>query len=251
MIPPRRKWLRNQSKQRGYLNSLCHLWLNVTITMQLSLTLLVILKLGQPQSHIAAIQIFHDSERNHWISTSFQDGEVKLYDSHFRGGISSCLELQIVQMYSPLVSASSGGLLVSVVPLQQQSSRSLNCGPFCIAAGYHAASGDDLGSLTFDECKLRQHLVNCFETEELAPFPLAPPEMTVRRAEQKHVLIEVNCKCGRPDSFQDMVAAGMWWLWSLVPSMIFLVVVWKLHHDGAIDFVKIVRVSINFSFPMT
>jgi hypothetical protein len=64
----------------------------------------------------------------------------------------------------------------------------------------HKAQGDNLA---FDESKLRQHLVNCFEHDQLTPFPLAPPKTTVRRAEQQN---EINCICGRPDMFEDMVA---------------------------------------------
>ena len=114
------------------------------------------------------------------------------------------MELQVAQMYDPL--ADSDGLLVSVVALQQQSPRTFNYGPLCIAAAYHAAKGDYLAEITFDESKLYQHLVNCFEREQLVPFPLAPPEKTVRRAKQQNILIEINCTCGRPDTFDDMVA---------------------------------------------
>ena len=72
---------------------------------------------------------------------------------------------------------------------------------------YHAAKGDNLAEITFDESKLRQHLVNCFEHEKLVPFPLAPPEKTVRRAKQQNILIEINCTCGRPDTFDDNMVA--------------------------------------------
>ena len=41
-------------------------------------------------------------------------------------------------------------MLVSVVALQQQSPGTLNCGPLSIAAAYHTAAGDDVGSLTFN-----------------------------------------------------------------------------------------------------
>ena len=115
---------------------------------------------------ISVIQIFNDSAKKHRVTTSFQGGDVKLFDSHFSGRISSCVELQVAQMYGPL--ADSDGLLVSVVALQQQSPRTLNYGPLCIAAGYHPAKGDNLAEITFDESKLRQHLVNCFERERLS-----------------------------------------------------------------------------------
>ena len=83
--------------------------------------------------------------------------------------------------------------LVSVAALQQQSPHhSFNCGPLCIAAAYHAAKGDYLAEMTFDENKLCQHLVNCFECQELTPFPLAPPKETVCRAQQQNILIEIH-----------------------------------------------------------
>ena len=100
------------------------------------------------------------------------------------------MELQIAQMYGP--QADCDGLLVSVAALQQQSPRTFNCGPLCIAAAYHAAKGDNLAEITFDENKLCKHLVNCFERQELTPFPLAPPEKTVHRAKQQNILIEIN-----------------------------------------------------------
>ena len=55
----------------------------------------------------------------------------------------------------------SNGLLLTVVPIQQQKSGSNNCGLFAIAAAYHVAKGDDLGSFTLDEDKLRSHLAKC------------------------------------------------------------------------------------------
>ena len=64
------------------------------------------------------------------------------------------MELQVAQMYGPL--ADSDGLLVSIVALQQQSPRTFNCGPLCIAAAYHAAKGNNLAEITFDESKIRE-----------------------------------------------------------------------------------------------
>ena len=47
-----------------------------------------------------------------------------------------------------------------------------DCGPFAIAFAYHAALGDDLRTITFDQDKLRTHLVTCFEKEMFSRFPL-------------------------------------------------------------------------------
>ena len=56
------------------------------------------------------------------------------------------VELQLCQFYKPLIS--SGGLLVSIISMQQQSPGTMNCGPLSIAAAYHTACGDDVGVLT-------------------------------------------------------------------------------------------------------
>ena len=46
------------------------------------------------------------------------------------------------------------------------------CGPFAIAFTYHAALGDDLQTITFNQDnKLRTHLVTCFEKRSSAGFP--------------------------------------------------------------------------------
>ena len=103
-------------------------------------------------------------------------------------------------MYGPL--ADSDGLLVSVVAQQQYT---LNFGQLHIVAANH--KGENLAEIIFDESKLCQYLVNCFEHEQVTPFPLAPPVTTVRRAKQQNILIEINyCICGHPDTFEDMVA---------------------------------------------
>lgn len=99
-------------------------------------------------------------------------------------------------MYGPL--ADSDG---SVVAQQQYT---LNFGQLCIAAAKH--KGENLAEITIDESKLCQHLVNSFEHEQVTPFPPAPPVTTVRRAKQQNILVEINCICGRPDTFEDMVA---------------------------------------------
>ena len=147
--------------------------------------------------------MFYNEEKQHWIATSFQDGQVKVFDSCFAGKLDASLELQLSQMYSPLTE--SCGLLVSVVPMQQQSSQTLNCGPLCIAAAYHTVLSDDVGSLTFDEERIRSHLTHCFEREELSPFPMAPTGTDVSRALQQNLLIEINC------TLDDLTLLTTWW----------------------------------------
>ena len=103
----------------------------------------------------------------------------------------------------------------------------LNCGLLCIAAAYHVAKGDDLVEITFDESKLQKHLVNCFESEQLIPFPLAPPNTTVRQAKQQNVLIDINCSCGRRTLLKK------WWpVTAATSDSTFHVWTWNMHHKA-------------------
>ena len=92
-----------------------------------------------------AVQIFFVEERQHWITTAMINGEVYLFDCLFNGTLTPSAKLQIAQLYKPLIS--SNGLLVSVVPIQQQEDTN-NCGLFSIAAAYHAAVSSDIGLIT-------------------------------------------------------------------------------------------------------
>ena len=150
------------------------------------------------------MQIFFEPERQHWVATAYIDGEVRLYDSSFNGRISQSIEYQICRVYADV--AKEANILVTVVPVQQQIGTSI-CGVMAITNGYHAVCGDNLAALIFNQDELRNHLVTCIENERFTAFPLSqqPPESEVERS-VSFVNIEVSCSCGKPDSWQDMVA---------------------------------------------
>ena len=50
------------------------------------------------------VQILFERERNHWVTTSLHDGEVRLYDSCFHGHKpSASIEEQLVRIYKTSV----------------------------------------------------------------------------------------------------------------------------------------------------
>ena len=50
------------------------------------------------------VQILFERERNHWVTTSLHDGEVRLYDSCFHGHkLSASIEEQLVRIYKTSV----------------------------------------------------------------------------------------------------------------------------------------------------
>ena len=53
---------------------------------------------------------------------------------------------------------------------------------------------------------MRQHLINCIDTEQMTEFPLTNKKISVRR--QKHcktIIIKNYCICNLPDCVDDMV----------------------------------------------
>ena len=108
-----------------------------------------------------AVHIMFVKERQHWINCS-----VKL-DSTTAAGmvlyyrLSPSVELQIMQLYQQV--ETDAGLVVTVVPLQQQRGTN-NCGLSSIAAAVHVANGEDVGTITFDESRMHSHLISCLET---------------------------------------------------------------------------------------
>ncbi len=132
------------------------------------------------------LQIFFVVERHHWVTTALIDGDVHLYDSSFQGQLTASVELQIAQMYQPLIA--QHGLLLTVVPMQQQEEGSNNCGLFSIAAAYHAAKRDNIAAITFNESRMRSHLVHCFE-HQLSPSP----GKSVKQLQHTHICISIYC----------------------------------------------------------
>lgn len=144
------------------------------------------------------MQILHVVERDHWVCTSYRDGTVRLYDSVSTSSLTPSLEKQMAQLYRPAIR--DGLIVVTVVPVQQQSGGT-DCGVYSIAAAYNAALGENLSQVTYNPDKMRAHLEQCFEKEELSPFP--PANKPVRRCKPKHLFIHVYCVCRLPESYDS------------------------------------------------
>ena len=103
----------------------------------------------------------------HWVASSNIGGEVKLYESIANAEQRSSLEEQLAAIYQMIA---GDGLIVTRVPVQQQKG-GVDCGLFSIAYAFHVLRGDNVKQLCLDRSKIRQHLVDCFEQQQLYPFP--------------------------------------------------------------------------------
>ena len=92
---------------------------------------------------------------------------------------------------------------MQIPPVQQQNG-SNDCGLFAIAFALHAALGDNVEELEFDQSKMRDHIQKCFGKKYLDPFPTTSKKS--KRSNHFPVReIEFFCTCEMPQTYDDMV----------------------------------------------
>ena len=134
----------------------------------------------------------------HWITTvACNTTGLQLFDSLAGSKLSACLEQQIARAYGR---AESETIVVSRRPVQQQDG-GIDCGLFAIANVYHAARGDVVEMMCFDQSAMRKHLAQCFERQQFSPFPAA--DCKQRKCRTKHFVVTMYCYCRMPSSFDD------------------------------------------------
>ena len=101
------------------------------------------------------------------VTSSYIGGEVSVCDSLSNGSLTDSLSLQLVELYHPALW--NGMLMVTLLPVQQQE-ETWDCGLFCIANAYSVAMGEN-HHIDYNQSAMRSHLEECFEKEELSPFP--------------------------------------------------------------------------------
>ena len=166
------------------------------------------------------IQIHHIRDLGHWVTSSSIGQSVAVYDSKFLGGqLSSSLTHQLALSYRLLVKTEDEDgeemdpTLFIDVPYAQQQNGVSDCGLFAIAFAVHLALGDDAAGLNFDQSKMRQHLLKCFQRKTMMPFPqtkAGPHYQTYF----PHMEIELFCTCQMPETYDDMVecdTCGDWY----------------------------------------
>ena len=86
-----------------------------------------------------SIQLLHST--NHWVTSCYLDGEIKLYDFLYdrKNGLPQELQQQLTTIYR---NAASGGQIVVAVPAVQQQKGGQDCGLYAIACLFHLALGD-------------------------------------------------------------------------------------------------------------
>ena len=135
---------------------------------------------SQPEG---SIQIHHSI--NHWVTSCYLDGKVKLYDFLYdrKDGLPEELQQQLKAIYS---NAASKGRITVTLPMVQQQKGGQDCGVYAVACLFHLTLGDKPEELHFEQEKMRMHLKKCFESGTVLPFP-----HFTRRLRTSHVCISI------------------------------------------------------------
>ena len=151
----------------------------------------------------AAVQI-HFTGAGHWVTSQLIGREVRLYDSLAADTLTSSIDEQLARIYKPFVA--NGGLLVSRMPVQQLNDE-FACGLFSIAFAYHAAAGNNVKRLNFDQDKMRWHLVSCLSDQKFTSFPQQETAKKIVKCSLKHIFIPLFCTYLLPEAYDRHIAS--------------------------------------------
>ena len=130
---------------------------------------------------------------NHWICVSnigCREGQVKVYDSIWRGRLNAKLQKQIAW----LMFTQEPQITIEWPDIQSQRAR--DCGLFCLAVAAALCQGQDPATCSWDQSLMRKHLASCFRSGEVSLFPTTVQVRPVGPA--KVIEVNVSCHCRQP-----------------------------------------------------
>ena len=115
-----------------------------------------------------------------------------------------------------------------------------DCGVYAIAYAFHAARGDDLEKMTFDQATMREHLARCFSRQKLTPFPHSQKNAGILYPRYPYQHVEVFCNCEMPECLDNMIQCDgceEWFHMSCVGSYFLAAIVFpRKYYRSAIKF---------------
>lgn len=114
------------------------------------------------------LQIIHCFQRHHWIvatTVKCANGQVHVVDSLLKA-----LDDETKATISRLFQRDNNSATIKVINSQKQTGVK-DCGLFSIAFATAIAFGQNPTKQKFQQQSMRAHLVNCFESKKMTPFP--------------------------------------------------------------------------------
>ena len=82
----------------------------------------------------------------------------------------------------------------------QQQQGITDCGVFAVAFATAICTGSNVQSVSFNQSKMRAHLLECFENRKMAPFPSCLSNVKTLKKSQT-LKVFVYCTCRLPDFY--------------------------------------------------
>ena len=157
------------------------------------------------------VQILHTGS-GHWITVSnigMKHAEVQVFDSMYKH-VPTMVKAQIAS----LLATEEPAIKMNMMDVQMQSG-GYDCGLFSIAFATALVFGEQPGQFLFDQKKMRAHLIQCLEVQQITPFPIMKRRRGAACLKVKVVEdIPVYCLCRMPelpDSFWVECSACKEW----------------------------------------
>lgn len=115
------------------------------------------------------LQIIH-SRGDHWIAVSSLHSDKEQFNVSIYDSVYDSLDSTTKETILTLFDAIPQNMQLLMAPLQKQVG-GVDCGLFSIAVITALAFHVNPANITFDQAAMRKHLVSCFETQYLRPFP--------------------------------------------------------------------------------
>lgn len=140
-----------------------------------------------------AIQILH-IRSNHWVCLQVNADRSAV---HFYDSLYSTIPTTVADHIIDLVHSDKPRLKILTMNMQVQEGGK-DCGLFAIAVATSLCFGEDPTTLTYNQERMRHHLLSCFDKQKITLFP--KKEENVERGEsvKKIALFALHCICRRP-----------------------------------------------------
>ena len=155
---------------------------------------------NDPRSFSCAdgVQIHHTSQY-HWITStsigSQRTCSAKVFDSMWNNELTAESEVQLAQIYGE---KNEDLLRVEICSVHQQDG-GVDCGIFAIAFATDLCHSLNPVAVTYDQNKMRPHLLRCLENQRLEPFPRKEERGIFNQRAIK--TISLYCSCRLPERF--------------------------------------------------
>ena len=114
-----------------------------------------------------SIQVVHCLKRHHWIVASnvlSASGHVHIYDS-----LHTTTDEESTELVKNMFGTEDSFVNIPKIQIQMGGA---DCGLFAIAYVTSLAHGDDPSVISYEQIKMRGHLIECFTKGKLIPFPI-------------------------------------------------------------------------------